>query len=53
MHIDTDLRNSDTEYIVLQQGLTYTFGCVVKQGRFEETCMASIFINNECVVLTN
>ena len=36
----------------VQTGLTYTFGCEVKQGRFEETCMASIFINNECVVLT-
>ena len=41
------------EPLGVQTGLTYIFGCVVKQGRFLETCMASIFINNECVVLTN
>ena len=41
------------EPLGVQTGLTYTFGFVVKQGRFEETCMESIFIYNECVVLTN
>ena len=28
-------------------------GVWLSQGKFQETCMASIFVNNECVVLTN
>ena len=41
------------EALRVQAGLTDTLGVWLSQGRFEETGMASVFIHNECAVLSS